>query len=305
MADKNLILTLAKVIIAVAWVDGEISPEEISSLKDLIFRLTTTSAEQGSPISGAEWARLEMYMESPVDEAERMRLVTALQASLQSETDRDVAITALENLIQADGAVSAAETEAAAAISQALASVNLGGLGRLQQLVRQAVQTRTTAHAPNREDEFEEYVKNKVYYAVRQRLQLTGQSVELTETTLRKLSLAGGLMAKIAHADHDIMPAETERITHALQHNWGVDAAAAAVVTDVAAAEISKDLDYYRLTREFFNCTTETERKQFLTVLFTVAAADGHVQPEERESIHRIARSLQLRQSDFIQSTMN
>jgi len=37
VADSNLILNLAKVVIAAAWVDGEIDHEEINNLKDLLF----------------------------------------------------------------------------------------------------------------------------------------------------------------------------------------------------------------------------------------------------------------------------
>ncbi|MCA9961211.1 MAG: TerB family tellurite resistance protein [Anaerolineales bacterium] len=302
MADKNLILTLAKVIVAVAWVDGEISTEEMSSLKDLIFRLANIGVEHGNPINGEEWARLEMYIEAPVGVAERTRLVEQLQASLQSEADRALAIVALENLVQADGVVTDAETDATTDIKQALESVKLGGLTRLRQLVGHAVHHRTAAvaQAPNREDFFEDYVKNKVYYAVRQHLQETGQQVSLSEADLRKLSLAGGLMARVAHTDQQVTPAEMQIMINALQANWGIDALSAELVAEVAAAEISRDLDYYRMTREFFNYTTEPERQQFLTVLFAVAAADGQVDAAEREGIRRIARSLQLRQSAFI-----
>ena len=72
MSDKNLILTLAKVIVAAAWADGEMTLEEINSLKDLLFQLPHAGGVQ---ITGREWARLEMYIESPVGAAERARLV--------------------------------------------------------------------------------------------------------------------------------------------------------------------------------------------------------------------------------------
>jgi len=66
MSDKNLILTLAKVIIAAAWADGEMTLEEINSLKELLFRLPRAGGVQ---ITGREWAMLEMYIESPPADA--------------------------------------------------------------------------------------------------------------------------------------------------------------------------------------------------------------------------------------------
>ena len=75
MSDKNLILTLGKVIIAAAWVDGEITLEETNSLKDLLFWVPHAGYKQGLQITGRDWAMLEMYIQAPVGDAERARLI--------------------------------------------------------------------------------------------------------------------------------------------------------------------------------------------------------------------------------------
>jgi hypothetical protein len=75
MSDRTLILALAKVIIAAAWADGQVTLEETNSLKDLLFRLPRSSRKHGRRISAREWAALEIYMESPIDGTERDRLV--------------------------------------------------------------------------------------------------------------------------------------------------------------------------------------------------------------------------------------
>jgi hypothetical protein len=38
LPSDELIETLAKVIIAAAWADEELAPEEVDSLKDILFR---------------------------------------------------------------------------------------------------------------------------------------------------------------------------------------------------------------------------------------------------------------------------
>ena len=63
---RDLIMALAKVIIAVAWADHELDEEEIESLKDVVHHLGSTF-DMGSQLSGHEWEQLKMYMESPVD----------------------------------------------------------------------------------------------------------------------------------------------------------------------------------------------------------------------------------------------
>ncbi len=299
MSDKNLILTLAKVIIAAAWADGEMTLEEINGLKDLLFRLPRAG---GTQITGREWAMLEMYIESPVGTAERARLVELLQAALRTPKDRALALSALEDLIQADGVVTDEERAVVEEIKTAIEAVDLGVIGQLGRLIQGPVQRRSqaVANAPNREEYFEDFIKNKVYYAVRQRLNLGELDLDIAEADLRKLSLAGGLMARVAHVDREVTEDEFDMMVNALQAGWDITREAAAFVAEVAVSEISADLDYFRLTREFSTSTTEDERVRFLDVLFAVADADGQVSHEEIEEIRGIARSLNLTHKKFI-----
>jgi uncharacterized tellurite resistance protein B-like protein len=299
MSDKNLILTLAKVIIAAAWADGEMTLEEINSLKDLLFRLPRAG---GTQLTGREWAMLEMYIESPVGAAERARLVELLQAALRKPKDRALALSALEDLFRADGVVTDEERAVEEEIKTAIEAVDVGVIGQLGRLMRGTVQRRSqaVANAPNREEYFEDFIKNKVYYAVRQRLNLGEVNLEIPEADLRKLSLAGGLMARVAHVDRQVTEDEFDMMVNALQAGWDIAREAAAFVAEVAVSEISADLDYFRLTRQFSTSTTEDERVRFLDVLFAVADADGHVSHDEIEEIRRIAKSLNLTHKQFI-----
>ncbi len=174
MSDKNVILTLAKVIIAAAWADGEMTLEEINSLKELLHRLPHAGLDRGTQITGREWAMPEMYIESPVGAAERARLVELLRAALRTPKDRALALSALEDLIQADGVVTSEERAVVEEIKTAIEAVDLGIIGQLGRLIRGTVQRRSqaAANAPNREEYFEDFIKNKVYYAVQQHLNL-------------------------------------------------------------------------------------------------------------------------------------
>lgn len=72
----------------------------------------------------------------------------------------------------------------------------------------------------------------------------------------------------------------------------------------VAATEIAGELDGYRLSREFYEATTREARLGFLEALFHVAAADGEASHEEIEDIRRIARTLKLTHSEFIDAKL-
>jgi uncharacterized tellurite resistance protein B-like protein len=294
MSDRAVILALGRVIVAAAWADGALSNDEINSLKDLLFRLPHVGPARGVELPAEDWARLELYMQAPVDAAERARLVADLQDALRTPADRALALTALDALASSDGAVTPEEQAVVQEIRTALDSVDLGLVARVARLVRGPIHRRSEAlaGAPNREAEFDDFIKNRIYFQVRRRI--PPDDALIADAELRLLSLAGGLLARVAHADQTVAPTESSAIAAALRASWGLGDTAAALVADVALSAVATDLDYYRLTREFFTATSDAQREQFLDALFAVARADGQVSPAETEEIRRIARSLNL-----------
>ncbi len=296
--DSNLILTLGKVLVAAAWADREVSLDEINSLKDLLFRLPE--------LTGREWAALEMYIESPVGAAERQRLVEQLKQQLRSSADKQLALRALDELIKADGEITDQELEIAQAIQSEIESVNTSLFGQLGRLVGGSLARRQAElqSAPNREAHFEDFIKNKVFYGLQRRMSNSEQQIEIPEADLRLLCLAGGLMARVAHVDLEVTDDELEAIVAALVDEWNLEDSQARFVAEVAVSEIGPDMDYYRLTREFFEATEEPQQAEFLTVLFRVADADGAVSHEEIEEIRAISNSLRLTHKRFIDAKL-
>ena len=84
MSNENLIMTLAKVLIAAAWADGKVSNEEVNSLKDLLFQLPEMTA--------SDWAEIDIYIETPINLSERTRLVMELQEAMRSRSDKALAL---------------------------------------------------------------------------------------------------------------------------------------------------------------------------------------------------------------------
>ena len=298
MSDANFILTLGKVIIAAAWADGEVAHEEVNCLKDLLFRLPG--------LTGREWAMLDMYIESPVGAAERERLVEQLQNELRSSKDKSLALQNLDDMVAADGIVSEEEKAIIEEIKSQIETANVSVFGQLGRVVKDSIQRREAAlsNAPNREEHFEDFIKNKVYYGVQRRLELGEVSMDIPEDRLRKLSMVGGLMARIANVDLVVTNEEFKAIVNSLKNEWGISQDEATFVTEVAVSEVGPDMDYYRLTREFFTSTNEEERRKFLNVLFSVANADGFVSSKEIEEVRTIANSLRLTHKQFIDAKL-
>lgn len=280
---------------AAAWADHEVSNEEINSLKDLLFRLPE--------LTGRDWATLEMYIKSPVGDAERERLVDQLKGQLQSDEDKALAKQALEELVGADGVVTDEERAAIDSIEAEIDAVNFGRFGRL---ISGSLSRREEAvqDAPNREEHFEDYIKNKVYYGVQLRKDDQDFSLDVPDSELRLLSLAGGLMSRVAHVDLEVTDDEVAAMIKALESGWELSDDQAAFVVEVAVSEIGPDMDYYRLTREFFENTENDQRVGFLNVLFAVGDADGRVTNEEIEEIRTIANALRLPHKNFIDAKL-
>jgi uncharacterized tellurite resistance protein B-like protein len=298
LAKPQLIMTLAKVIIAAAWADDEVSHEEINSMKDLLFRLPHLEAR--------DWASLEIYIDSPIEHGERLRLIEELTRAMSSRADKELALKALDDLIRADGEIPAAEERVADEIRQAIQDANVGVIGGLGKLVKGTIQRRSeaVANAPNRETYLEDFIKNRVYYGVRRRLDESDDQSDLPDSELRKLSLAGGLMARIAHIDREVTEGEVGAMERTLQENWNCSREQAALVAEVAVSAVAEDMDFYRMAREFFTCTTAQERVQFLDVLFAVADGDGMVSTPETEGIRRISMNLKMTHRQFIDAKL-
>jgi uncharacterized tellurite resistance protein B-like protein len=291
-------MPLAKVMIATAWADGTIQNDEINNLKDLLFQLHGMTA--------SDWAELDIYIEAPVGEAERERLVADLLDSLKTPEDRAQALAAIDALANADGALSAEEQAAVEEIKAAIQESNPGMFGKMGKLLGGSTRRRSqaAAQAPNRELYLDDFTRNKIFYSVSRRLELDGEQIQVPEHELRRMSLAGGLMARVAVVDGDVQDGEREIMIQAMRRYWQLPELQAALVAEIAVSELSKGMDYYRLSREFFKLTTEDERVRFLDVLFAVAAGDGFVSYQETEEIRAIANVQKLTHKQFIDAKL-
>ena len=289
--NRKLMGNLARVLAAAGWADRILTTDEIENLKDLLFKF------QQSVPDPREDAMFQMYIKSPVDAAERERLVEELRETVWSEEDKTYVHAALQRMVEADGRITDEEKALLNDIHATIESVDIRMLGKLGRLVRGAMQRRSQAvgNAPNREKYFEEFLKNKVYYEVRRRLDLSRSDNTIPDEELRKLSLVGGMMANVASVDHVVLEDETEKITSLLQTTWELSPEAAIFVMECAIADVSRDFDYLRMAREFTGLTTATERNNLLDLLFAVANADGQVSNEELLEITYIADYLLIR----------
>jgi uncharacterized tellurite resistance protein B-like protein len=289
-------MPLAKVMIAAAWADGAVSNDEINCLKDLLFQLPKMTAR--------DWSELEIYIDSPVGEAERERLVAELNHVLSRREDKTLALKMIDELARADGEIPDNERAVIEEITEAIDGASTGFFGSLDRILGSAIQRRSQAldNAPNRELYLNDYQKNRIFYSISRRLELEQSQINIPEDELRKLSLGGGLMARVAYADHEVQEGEFDGMVAAMRDYWGISEMEAIMVVEVAVSEISKGMDYYRLAREFFVITSQDERIDFLKALFAIASQHDGVSSQETEEIRSISKLLKLTHKQFIEA---
>jgi uncharacterized tellurite resistance protein B-like protein len=286
MPDRALILTLAQVIAAAAWADGELSPDEIASLKGFLLRMPRSDRAREVEINDTEWAQIDIYLRTPVSPAERAELVRRLQAQIRSPADADAALAALEELVSADGRVTPEER---AVLDEIRAALDGAGAGLLPWLGRLLAGPLQRATPPSRMAELDDFLRNRAYYLLTHAPDLPPTLRALPDAELRTLALAGALLARLAAGE-----AAQAAIGAALARYAGIDDTAALAVARAATAPDVADTDYVRMATEYLNRTTEAERIRLLDALFAVALADGALTHEETQEIRRVAQGLAL-----------
>jgi uncharacterized tellurite resistance protein B-like protein len=300
--DRKRMLSLAKVLIASAWADGEITNDEQNCLKDIIFHLSDT----GVQLSAQEWELLEMYIEAPVGADERARLVADLQDAIQTSSEREYVLKALQQMAFADGVSGEDEQQVLNEIAEAVQQADVGLLDGLNRLLGRSLSRRSTAvsKAPNRDAYFDDYLKNKVYYETNRILMEEGRTLDLSDEQMRKLGLAGGLMARIAKVDEIVSDSELEAMVQIIADSWNLDHDTAVFVANVAVSSLDVTYDYYRMTREFATSTTLQERQNLLVALFLIAGADEGISFDETEEIRLVQQGINVSHQDFIDAKL-
>jgi len=294
MADKELVMKLAKLMIAGAWADGSLEKSEIHSLKDLLFTLPG--------VTGAEWKELDIYIDSPVDASETERLVGDVVKSADSRADKDLILDSLKALFEADGNISREETELLAQIREALDTKKGGLFASLGGAVKRLMGKRSEKlkDAPNREERIEDYIKNTVYYDLAARAEKDGIKIHLQDEQIEKLCIAAAIMTRVALADDEFSDEETGAIAEALESEWALPGPQARLVAEISRNRALKGLDEARMTRGFFGATNYSERAALIKCLFKIANASDKTSHEEIEHIRSISNALKVEHKDFI-----
>ena len=137
-------------------------------------------------LSAQECAVIELYMVAPVAAAERDGLIQQMLAHIRSAEDKQIALQAVDAMLNADGVVSPEEAAIRQHVHAAITAVNVSPLGRLRNAVGSVVQP-----PPAREQGLELWRTNPIFYILHM------QSARPGSAQLEVAALAAGIMAQV------------------------------------------------------------------------------------------------------------
>ena len=292
---ETLTFMLAKLMIAVSWADGKIDNAEVNALKEVLFSLPELDA--------AEWAELEIYMDSPVGESERSLLLENVLAVLSSTSEKQHVLKTLEALIAIDGDVSGEEKTVLNELKTAIESKPTGVLGLFSQLTKGVLKKKNKKGKEIllRERQLEDFIRNKILYDFKRNFP---ELIRISEEQLKKLCSASALLGRVAFVDGDFSKKELEMLVSVLQSEWSLAEPDANLLAEIVRRRVMEGFDYHHLTHNFFKQTTPEERTRFINCLFLMANASEMTSSEEIEEIRLIAKSLKISHSDFIKAKL-
>ena len=111
---------------------------------------------------------------------------------------------------------------------------------------------------------------------------------------------AAVLLLEVARADYEHQPAEVEALRSGLAREFAVPQAELDALLGEAAQRAQQSVSLFEFVQAL-NRTMSTEGKRgLLNLLWTVAHADGRIDPHEEHLLRRIADLLHLSHTDFI-----
>ncbi len=109
------------------------------------------------------------------------------------------------------------------------------------------------------------------------------------------------VLSRVAHADLDISAAERSKMAEIIAALGQLEPAEATMAVDVAVEHSlrSGGTEHFLATREFAEVADRDQRKELLSCLFEISAADGSISSAEENRIRQIASELGFTHREF------
>lgn len=135
---------------------------------------------------------------------------------------------------------------------------------------------------------------------------IVGELERLDPSVARYLAAFAYVLSRVANADLQITEVETEKMIEIVQREGSLTNAQAALVVEIAKSQnrLFGGTEDFLVTRELRQIASDAQRRQVLSCLFAVAAADNEITGEEEAQIWQIASELGFEHSDYVEARL-
>jgi uncharacterized tellurite resistance protein B-like protein len=285
-----------QVLACAAWADERVSNAEINFLKRFVREFN---------LGGDEWAQVEMYLDEPVDAAERKRVTRRFLSRVHRAKERRRLLDAVAEMLHSDEEVAGKEREWLEELRDLVSGARRSAflLDGLKSLLRGG-RIASGAAQPGREADLHDFIHNRVLFKLRRRLPTGRLEKEGSPEKLKKLCLSAALLGRVGYVDSEFLPQEQAFLKKVLKDSWHVSAVTADAVAQIALEVGGQGIDLHRLLQEAKATLSGEDRHRTLDALFALAHAEGKMSSEEIEEIRTVAHGLGFSQRQFINAKL-
>ena len=121
-----------------------------------------------------------------------------------------------------------------------------------------------------------------------------------TGTTEHYQLATAALLLEVTQADSEVMPAELNSVTQALQRAFSLDAQTLDELIQLAEAERDAATCLYSFTRSINDTLKLEDKTRIVELMWQVAYADGHLDAYEEHLVRKVADLLYIPHADYI-----
>jgi len=286
-------LTFLKVLTTIAWADGEVTQSELNILKSFYRKFN---------LDKDDLAELKHYLAAPVSKEEQAELYEQLVHELDSKSEKEEILSALESMENATKRIGNEEKQLVSQFRVLLEkpSITRKSFARIRNLLGRTI----FSHSREKDLELEKYFKRKVLKKVELKAARLDVKMNLPEDRLYFICLLGALMASVSNVDGSFDDSERKVIKKELSKHFNFKNKELRILFEVILEVTKQGFDFHEVTTELNNLVTYNEKVEITDCMLAVGGADGELSHDEAEEIRRITKAMRIPHKVFIEAKM-
>lgn len=226
---KDYGIALAKLLFAGAWVDGELSRDEVQSVESFLDTVPGLTED--------DLKRVYLYSEFPMTAEESRLVAEQFVAIIRTEEEKEMALLHLESLVKADRIVTPEERCFYIEMLNFLENAAVSSLERFSKLLRKRNKWKPSELPLGQDREslwLDHYVNNPVYFRLRVAYMGFDLPDDLSERQFEQACLLVSLMVLIEKEEGSF---RADLIADYLERHFEITPEVAAYLVDLAASD--------------------------------------------------------------------